>query len=395
MTRCDLTLMMITTNTSNIALALVVSCALVPVVVGKHLQINISLEAGNDTEDCLNGSVPCLSLDYVSQQVNNLSFVEILLSAGLHEINGVALYSTTNITLRGGGSPISGTRNSSTVLRCHGDSNVLFNNVAFFNSSNVIITDITFEGCGPIASALYVRTTNQFYVSNCVFQHNIGRAVLFLNSTNVLVKDSVFLNNSGQIFDDAPLENREEYGFIINQSFGAIGIIYRNYKSSPKFTIQGCMFDSNHARRHPLNANDARPSDYQPFGTGGGIFIRFSNATCGNVEIIKCQFNNNTALVRGGGIYVSFWGYSSNNFIIIRNSSFDNNYCNDTGGAISLNSFPSGFDNFISVMDCNFTRNMAELSSGAIMYQFSNGIVNQASNRIEIKRYSNMCIKSV
>lgn len=378
--------MMTAQKIDKTALRLMVSCALTLIVVGKELQINISIESGNDTEDCLDGSTPCKSLDYVSEQVNNLSSVEIFLSAGLHKINGVAFYDATEFALRGshGGGH---SANISTILRCNNDSNVLFNNVAFINSNNVSITGIIFERCGPIASALYVSRANQFYISNCLFQHNDGRSLLFLNSTNVLVKDSVFHNNSGQIFDDAPLENREEYGFIINQSFGAIGIIYRNYKSPAKFTIRHCNFDSNHARIHPLNFNDTRPSDYQPFGTGGGIFMRFSNASCGNVEIIKCKFTNNTALVRGGGIYASFWGYSNNNYVDIKNSSFDNNYCNDTGGAISLNSFPSSFDNFVSIADCNFTRNMAKVSSGALMYQFSNGIVNQASNRIEIKRY--------
>ena len=307
-------------------------------------------------------------------------------SAGLHETSGVTLYGVSNLTL----TAASESTTSSTVLRCKSDSSKTLSNLAFFTSNNIVITGITFEGCGPIASALYVSETNQLYINDCVFQHNSGQAVQFLNSTDVVIENSFFFNNSGQIYDATPIN--EEYGFVVNQSYGAIGIMYGNLQSE-KFTLQNCTFDSNHARRHPLNVNNTRPSDYQPFGTGGGIFIRLSNASCGNVEIIKCQFTNNTALVRGGGIYISFWGYSNNNFIIIRNSSFDNNYCNDTGGAISLNSFPSGYDNFISITNCNFTRNMAEVSSGAFVYQLSNGLVDIVTNRIEIKWYDECLYK--
>lgn len=97
----------------------------------------------------------------------------------------MAFYDAANLTLSGSGIPCS------TVLRCHDDSSMLFNNVAFFNSSNISINGVTFEECGLIASALYVVGANWFYVNNCLFQHNSGCALLFLNSTNLLVEDSV------------------------------------------------------------------------------------------------------------------------------------------------------------------------------------------------------------
>jgi len=360
----------------NIVLLMICSTVVVFGKLGKTLRIDISPK-GSDTGDCLNGSVPCKSLDYVSQQISNLSFVEVIFSTGLFEFNGVALNGVTNVTLTANGTSWTG----STVLRCKSDSA----NLTFIWSNNIVIAGITFEGCGPVAAALYVSETDHLYVNDCVFQHNNGRAVKLLNCTDVVIENSLFLNNSGQIYDATPIT--EEYGFVVKQSFGAVGIMYENFQSA-KIKVQNCTFNSNHARRHPLNVNDTRPSNYQPFGTGGGIFIRFSNASCGNVEIIKCLFNSNTALVHGGGIYVSFWGYSNNNYIIITKSSFDNNYSSDTGGAISLNSFPSGFDNFITVTDCNFTRNKADISSGALVYQFNSGTLDQITNRIELKRYA-------
>jgi len=153
-------------------------------------------------------------------------FCEIYFSAGIHETTGVALYGVT----KDGVTKVALTSaTGSTVLKYKSDSSKTLSCLAFVNSNNVAITGVTFEGCGQIVSALYVSETNRLYVYDCIFQHNNGRAVQFFNSTGIFIENSIFFNNSGQIYDATPIN--EVYGSVVNQSYGAIGIMYNNFQS--------------------------------------------------------------------------------------------------------------------------------------------------------------------
>lgn len=359
--------------------------------------IRISGEDGNDSVHCLNGSIACKSLEYVvSSGVNNLN---IVFSVGIHVIsppsdglsNRMTFSDSFNITIMGSGDPWSTEPTDKTILKCYDytDDNFL-NGLAFINPYNVTIMNITIEGCGMISSGLFARNATLFYIDNSIFTSNTGHAIHLENPMDVSITNSLFFNNSGQIYDDTPINYK--YGFKVNQSIGGIGIVYTKVVR-PVLTIENCTFDSNQALKSPHNDNDTRPSDYKPFGTGGGIFIRFANASYGRLKIADCKFINNTALVRGGGLYLAFWGHSERNVIHIKKSLFEDNYCNDSGGAVSLNSFSSSHGNHITITDSNFTGNEAIDSCGAMVYRFSNEFISSKeghsfSNIIMLKRYS-------
>ena len=356
--------------------------------------ITISAEHGNDSTGCLVGSMPCKSLEYVSKRINN---TEIVFSVGVHLISSqtgsaVTFDNTFNVTLIGSGDPWSLEPANTTVLKCYSyNGSSQHNNLKFINPHNVTIKNVIFEDCGTISSqGLFARNAKLFHINNCIFRNNNGPAIKFENTANISIINTLIFNNSGQIYDDTPIT--EEYGFNLSQSNGGIGIVYTKIMR-PILTIRNCTFDSNHALMSPQNSNDTRPSDYQPFGTGGGLFIHFANASYGQLEIKDCKFIKNTALVRGGALYLAFWGHSEGNHINIQNSSFSENYCADSGGAVSLNSFSSSHENLITITDSNFTENKAEDSCGAMVYRFSNELISvetagrSYSNKIILKGY--------
>ena len=358
--------------------------------------ITISAEYGNDSGSCLTGSMPCKSLEYASKRVNN---TKIVFLPGVHPIlssltsNAVIFDNAFNVMLIGSGDPWSSEPANTTVLKCYSynGSNAHDNNLKFINSYDVTIVNVIFEGCGTMSSqGLFAMNAKVFQISNCIFRNNRGPAIKFENPANLSIKNTLIFNNSGQIYDDTPIT--DNYGFNLNQSNGGIGIVYTKIMH-PILTIRNCTFDSNHALVNPQNSNDIRPGDYQPFGTGGGLFIHFANASYGQLEIKDCRFINNTALIRGGALYVAFWGHSEGNHINIQKSSFSENYCADAGGAVSLNSFSSSHENLITIAGSNFTENKAEHSCGAMVYRFSNELISlkapgrSYSNKIMIKGY--------
>lgn len=356
--------------------------------------ITISAKYGNDSAGCLTGSMPCKSLEYASKRSNN---TKILFLVGVHLISsptnyGVTFDSTFNVTLIGSGDPWSSEPVNTTVLKCYSyNGSSAHNNLKFINSYNVTILNVIIEGCGTMSSqGLFVINAKLFYISNCIFRNNHGPAIKFENPANLSITNTLIFNNSGQIYDDTPIT--DNYGFDLNQSNGGIGIVYTKIMH-PILMIRNCTFDSNHALVNPQNSNDTRPGDYQPFGTGGGLFIHLANASYGQLEIKDCRFMNNTALIRGGALYLAFWGHSEGNHINIQNSLFSENYCADAGGAVSLNSFSSSHENLITIAESNFTENKAEDSCGAMVYRFSNELISikapgrSYSNKITIKGY--------
>ena len=362
-----------------------------------RVTIRISGEEGSDSEDCLNGSIACKSLEYVANSgVNNLN---IRFSVGIHVIspitgngsrNRVTFSDSCNLTITGSGDPWNSEPTNKTILKCYDHNYDFLNGLAFISPYNVTIMDMRIEGCGTISSGLFARNATLFYINNCIFTNNTGHAIHLENSMDVSITNSLLINNSGQIYDDSPINN--EYGFKLNQSIGGIGIVYTKVVD-PVLIIKNCTFNYNQALKSPQNDNDTRPNDDQPFGTGGGVSIRFANASYGRLEIVDCKFINNTALVRGGGLYVAFWGHSEHNVIHIEKSLFKDNYCDDAGGGVSLNSFSSSHGNLINITDSNFTGNEATDSCGAMVYRFNNELLsakegNSFSNTIMLKRYS-------
>ena len=357
--------------------------------------ITISAEYGNDSVGCLAGSMPCKSLEYAGKRINN---TEIVFSVGVHPIssptggNAVTFENSFNVTLMGSGDPWSSEPANTTVLKCYSYNDPsAHNNLKFINSYNVTIMNVIFEGCGTMSSqGLFVMNAKLFHINNCIFRNNHGPAIKFENPANLSITNTLIFNNSGQIYDDTLIT--DEYGFNLNQSNGGIGIVYTK-TVYPVLMIRNCTFDRNHALVNPQNSNDTRPGDYQPFGTGGGLFIHFANASYGQLELRECRFINNTAVIRGGALYLAFWGHSEGNQINIQNSLFSENYCADAGGAVSLNSFSSSHDNLITIAESNFTENKAEYSCGAMVYRFSNELISletpghSYSNKIIIKGY--------
>ena len=106
------------------------------------------------------------------------------------------------------------------------------------------------------------------------------------------------------------------------------------------------------------------------------VFFR-GNSTNNNIDIINTVFVNNTA-VWGGGLFIEFNHYASENTVNIKGQSqFSNNECDDSdnpditgGGGVQItyapfNSLISPSHNNVTFSDCNFASNSAFWGGGA------------------------------
>jgi len=129
---------------------------------------------------------------------------------------------------------------------------------------------------------------------------------------------------------------------VIDSSTAHGGAIY----SRGSLLIKNCIFENNYANR-----------------SGGAILIGTYNAV-GDLEIIDCQFINNTAKNNQGGAIFT-WDSLGGHKLSITNSIFSNNKAN-VAGAIYID-----HDNAI-IINSTFTNNQANRQGGALQNHATN-----------------------
>ncbi|WP_171776166.1 Ig-like domain-containing protein [Methanobrevibacter ruminantium] len=159
---------------------------------------------------------------------------------------------------------------------------------AYLNIDNCTFTDNQADSEG----AIYIITDN-VTIRNCLFDknyaYNYGAAIFSWDHDNIKVENSRFIENHAR-----------------NEG-GAIYFLGKNCQ------IYGCLFEGN------------RVSNFYSFG--GAVFMEISGE---DTSILDCSFKNNSALYKGGALYIS---YGSSEKIAIINSSFEDNSASN-GGAI-------------------------------------------------------------
>lgn len=135
---------------------------------------------------------------------------------------------------------------------------------------------------------------------------------------------------------------------------GGVTIFTRD--RSADVTILDCLFTSNAANRNPIN--NTRPVLLKSNGHGGAMFIRLIESSGSQVTIAGCTFEDNSAEVDGGAIYLSLSQYSNDNVLSFRNNAFLRNKVEiASGGAISISSFNFTYNNTIYIEDSRFEFN--------------------------------------
>jgi len=138
----------------------------------------VDLEEGEDKEECLNKNrtsepPPCASLEYALHGDEHLegvtSDVAVYVGPGVYRSNEntTRVVETERVAFIGAGA-------SKTIIVCENngteDYPCVFPNFQVRNSSHVLIAGVTFTGCGPVTSSLYIGTSDYVFIENCTFE---------------------------------------------------------------------------------------------------------------------------------------------------------------------------------------------------------------------------------
>ena len=229
---------------------------------------------------------------------------------------------------------------------------VILQNSAFFNNE-----------AGKDGGAVYFQDTRYLRVANCIFQHNEangkGGAIFTDDIVDLQLTGNSFISNVGRISGGALWGGAEHYNvedetrvFMSNNTFfGNIalrdggGVYLGGYESSYswsstkqilKIEVDSSSFMNNSAQH-----------------CGGGFY-----STIAHVNMTSVVFENNNALIDGGGAYVN--GLKSIVMIHLNLAKFRSNTVMQKGGGMFLSVAKVGF--FSSL----FANNRANSEGGGI-----------------------------
>lgn len=196
------------------------------------------------------------------------------------------------------------------------------NNITTFNGQNSVKIMRFNSNNGVIDGINFING----YVTGSVEENNDGGGALRLASSNQIVRNCTFSNNTS----------------TAERGAGAIFIWFGSGQ-----LVENCVFNNN-------------THTYSEISNGGGAIHVWNT----NVTIKNCQFNNNSSTSAGGAIYT--WG----NNLTIEKCIFEDNTSQNSGGAIHNN------NNDFKVFNSVFKTNTSISNGGAINNNDTSHIVN-------------------
>ena len=361
--------------------------------------IHIDPKKGNDSSTCLTSGTSCATLHYGVNGINNSSNVVIVLVNGIHSVNDTIYISDVrNVTL-------DATQAGGAVLHCD-SSNTGLKLVRIIDLS---ISGVQIENCGAFANS----TTRVNETSMAIFR----AGVYILNSTNVTIESSSFVDNRGVglvLYDVngyvsiknsnftnnfVPKDEQIKYngggGLYIEHTYCTPGLVACDYRSNSYnndsvYMILRCNFVNNSATTPPeLSSSEfvyQLGTESKHFGSGGGLQIILKGISNGNMfKISSCTFENNSAEF-GGGVNVNIFQDFIRDEFCFESCNMINNFASHGGGGIAVGLLfyetHSIFYSLVSFTYTNFTQNVA--SSGAGGYFFSSRV---KSSEIDATRF--------
>lgn len=184
------------------------------------------------------------------------------------------------------------------------------------------------------------------------------------NCKNVNITDTIVQDNSGT-------------GRLLESFRGNSGGIAIGYKSlpndysNPVISISNSVFRNNQARGFRTPNRAVAASIY--LGRGGGLGL-FLNENVHNLTftISGCVFENNTARLFGGGLFILTLSHLSNQLnIVVERSSFRWNNASYGGGGVQLSYLRSGTNSrphTVAFTECEFVDNRSPSGSGIYIF---------------------------
>ena len=366
--------------------------------------VSISVD-GHDGHKCLNGIIPCKTLDYAFSNCtikDSTTFTigpgSFTLSTSLGSIYNTSFAHINDMTIVGAGP-------TESIINCN--SSITGNSrgfgFAFVNMTNVKIFNLSFVRCGQMRPSTSIANPHDssyahFFVGVYIWRcTNVAMDHIHINDTEgvglvmyetggrVSVSHSVFYNNTIPVHarSDPQLANggggvNVEFPFCPPIRFD--GPCNQTIISNSEYNFKHCVFLNNTAYGYYQKESSKisqTDSDHQSFGRGGGLCIFFSGYTANvDVNIENSIFEGNEAAY-GGGLNVEFTDKTGNSVVTISNNSyFIQNSCSQLsedlllggGGGVrvavtSSNDLAAGeFD----LSDTHFVQNKAYLGGGLL-----------------------------
>ena len=223
------------------------------------------------------------------------------------------------------------------------------------SGTSTVIENTTFKNCGNGTAALTFLSGRNITLDHVEIANSNGTGLVFQNITgNVSVLNCSFINN---VMYESP------------QSRGA-GVHITADKYAVNYTFSHCNFTRN--RNIDMKINSMKEID------GGGLYVRVEGVTHNvSVSVYQCHFINNSAKW-GAGLFVGFYQSTSNNTVMISNTTFQgNNFHNGTldtrniynagGGALATTTGNCSL-NTVIFQKCHFLENSAIWGGGLALY---------------------------
>ena len=349
---------------------------------------------GNNTQECINGSVPCRNLSFAFEPEYRRSSTQYVLLPGTHYLDN-STYGSPFTDLDGLAVVGNGSNSSDTVIECNAPNSGL----AFVEVSNIYLERITFNNCVGLRNS----TSRDFASENFAMQKSQAALYFYLcsnvsmsmfdvtnspDATGVVMYDTIGTNRIEQCtFSNNRVEHTSPYpgggGFYVEFSYCAPGDdnctndgsdITANQNAI--YLFSDCTFVHNKADSiDPTTFILPLGRDHIAFGRGGGLSIFFKgNASSNQVNILGCLFESNHALW-GGGLFVEFHDTAGDNLVSVGdNTTFIDNKCFFTnklgtgGGGMRIGHYVYGESigmNTVTLHGCQFLGNSA-LNGGGL-----------------------------
>lgn len=313
-----------------VLLALLVSKA-------SSVDVFISQKDGVDQTTCLrpsNGSIPCGSLRYALQILNDAELSEETVFEFHIQDRHYDLENHVEIlqSRKDRRIYITSAENSFTVIRCANESSGITMGFAY----NIHVSNIEFQQFTPRSAAVVmIRNSDNISFTNCAFRDN-DRSGINAFDSGVSIEGCLFANNTSNLQKLMVLESHITPNSI--SISGGAGFVFE-HAVNLNLVIRNTNFTANSATVNdsenfiPLTSPSFLPGlDL----IGGGLLVAFTGKARSCRALVEETYFDGNEATFGGGLFYATTQSATENSMNVSNSSFVRNRASQAGGGVSI-----------------------------------------------------------
>ena len=269
----------------------------------------------------------------------------------------------------------------------------------FINSINITLENVMLSGCGAkhkSTSKNFINRSDIIYTFSAIYFSQC----LDINFTNVAITSSdgaglTMVNCGGMIYiigsnftnNHIKTDTSVPGGGGVSIELGSLDLHNRNVASSArsdhcsntKYYIQDCRFINNSASAGKFLTTHVTSNNknYFRYGQGGGLFINFVVYASNNLLTVNNSYFEGNQAQRGGGFFAGYRKDSKGNNITVQNCTFLLNSCykselppggkHSSGGGMGAIFYTNTKRSNLFIINSNFTKNTAYYGGGLSM----------------------------